>query len=134
PLSEKARLMGDRIDETIHAVRRIATELRPGVLDSAGLLAALEWQAAEFQKQTGIRCRVKSSVRETIWNQDLNTAFFRIFQETLTNVIRHANATRVDVSLSEVGDQLVLEVQDNGRGISDVEIKNTRSIGLLGMR
>jgi len=133
-LSEKARLISDRIDQTIHAVRRIATELRPGVLDSAGLLAALEWQAAEFQKQTGIRCRVTSSVRQTIWNQDLNTAFFRIFQETLTNVIRHASATRVDVSLSDVGDQLVLEVQDNGRGISEAEIQNTRSIGLLGMR
>jgi len=133
-LHDKARLIAVRIDETIHAVRRIATELRPAVLDSAGLLAALEWQATEFQKQTGIRCRVKSSVRETIWNQDLNTAFFRIFQETLTNVIRHANATRVDVSLSEVGDYLVLEVQDNGRGISDQEIQNTRSIGLLGMR
>ena len=133
-LREKARLIADRIDETIHAVRRIATELRPGVLDSAGLLAAVEWQAHEFEKETGIRCRVTSLLRETIWDQDLNTAFFRIFQETLTNIIRHANATRVDVRLSETRDEFVLEVRDNGRGISESDIHNTKSIGLLGMR
>jgi signal transduction histidine kinase len=133
-IHEKTRFIRERIDRTIHAVRRIATELRPGVLDSAGLLAALEWQAQEFEKQTGIRCRVKSSVRDTEWNQDLNTTFFRIFQETLTNIIRHSNATKVDVRLSESADHLVLEVHDNGRGISEAEIQNTKSIGLLGMR
>jgi signal transduction histidine kinase len=133
-LHEKARSMSARIDETIQAVRRIATELRPGLLDAAGLLAAIEWQAHQFEKQTGIRCRVRSSVKETLWNQDLNTVFFRIFQETLTNVIRHANATRVEVRLYESGNFLVLEVKDNGRGISEVEIRNTKSIGLIGMR
>lgn len=133
-LHEKARSMSERIDETIQAVRRIATELRPGLLDAAGLLAAIEWQAHQFEKQTGIRCRVRSSVKETLWNQDLNTVFFRIFQETLTNVIRHANATRVEVRLYESGGFLVLEVKDNGRGISEVEIRNTKSIGLIGMR
>ncbi len=133
-LAERARLIGDRIDETIQAVRRIATELRPAVLDSAGLSAALEWQAHEFEQQTGRRCRVTSSVRETIWDQDLNTAFFRIFQETLTNVIRHSNATQVEVRLSETRSHYALEVRDNGRGISEREIHNTKSIGLLGMR
>lgn len=133
-LHEKARTMAHGIDETIQAVRRIATELRPGVLDSAGLLAAIEWQANEFQKKTGIQCRVHSTVKETIWNQDLNTTFFRIFQETLTNIIRHANATRVDVRFMETANQLVLEIRDNGRGISEAEINNTKSIGLLGMR
>ena len=133
-LHEKARSMAGCIDETIQAVRRIATELRPGLLDAAGLLAAIEWQAHEFEKQTGIRCRIRSSVKETLWNQDLNTVFFRIFQETLTNVIRHANATRVEVRLYESGNFLVLEVKDNGRGISEVEIRNTKSIGLIGMR
>lgn len=131
---EKMKTMAERIDETIQIVRRIATELRPGVLDSGGLLAALEWQANQFERQTGIHCRVQSAVRDTLWDQDLNTAFFRIFQETLTNVIRHANATRVDVRFVETGNFLVLVVKDNGRGISDPEIHNTRSIGLLGMR
>lgn len=134
PLQEKAGNMFERIDETIQTIRRIATELRPGVLDTAGLIAALEWQAQQFEKQTGIRCRVKSSVRETLWDQDLNTAFFRIFQETLTNVIRHANASTVEVRFAETDDWLVLMVKDDGRGISDAEIRNTKSIGLLGMR
>jgi signal transduction histidine kinase len=134
PLRNQARSMSAHIDQTIHAIRRISTELRPGVLDTAGLLAAIEWQAHEFESQTGIRCRVHAAITETIWDQDLNTAFFRIFQETLTNIIRHAKATRVDVRLAEEEHQLVLEVKDNGRGISDEQINNTKSIGLLGIR
>jgi signal transduction histidine kinase len=126
--------MSAHIDETIHAVRRIATELRPGVLDTAGLLAALEWQANQFQTQTGIVCVVKAEVKETMWEQELNTAFFRIFQEVLTNVIRHAGATKVEVRLSATNGDIVLEVRDNGRGISEAEIRNTKSIGLLGIR
>lgn len=133
-LREHTETMSQRIDETIQTVRRIATELRPGVLDSAGLLAALEWQAQQFETQTGIRCRVTSAVKDTLWDQDLNTAFFRIFQETLTNVIRHAQATQVDVLFMETGHALVLEVRDNGRGITEAEVHNTKSIGLLGMR
>jgi signal transduction histidine kinase len=133
-LQEQAGTIARQIDETIVSIRRIATELRPGVLDSAGLLAALEWQAEEFQTQTGIRCNVRSTLRETIWNPDLNTAFFRIFQETLTNIIRHAQATTVDVRLSRTPRDYVLEVRDNGRGILNFEIQNTKSIGLLGMR
>jgi signal transduction histidine kinase len=133
-LQGKARTMAENIDETIHTVRRIATELRPGVLDSAGLPAALEWQAHEFEHQTGIRCRVHTHIRKTSWDEDLNTAFFRIFQETLTNIIRHAGATEVTVNLTETSDDLVMEVNDDGRGILEAEIYNTRSIGLLGMR
>lgn len=133
-LHNKARSMAAHIDETIRAVRRIATELRPGILDTAGLPAALEWQANQFQMQTGIVCEVQIGVKETRWHQSLNTAFFRIFQEALTNVIRHAAATRVDVRLTEAGGQIVLEVKDNGRGISRTEIHNTKSIGLLGVR
>jgi signal transduction histidine kinase len=131
---EKMKTLAERVDETIHTVRRIATELRPGVLDTAGLLPALEWQAQQFEKQTGIRCRVESAVQDKLLDQDLNTAFFRIFQETLTNIIRHANATSVEVRFIETGGFLVLTVKDNGRGITDAEIHNTQSIGLLGMR
>jgi signal transduction histidine kinase len=133
-MQDKAKAMAANIDETIQAVRRIATELRPGVLDTAGLQAALEWQANQFQTQTAIVCEVKAEVKETLWDQELNTAFFRIFQEALTNVIRHAKATKVDVRLAETGGQVVLEVKDNGRGISEAEIHNTKSIGLLGIR
>ena len=133
PLHEKARSMAANIDETIRAVRRIATELRPGLLDTAGLLAALEWQATQFQTQTGIVCEVKAETKDTLWDQELNTAFFRIFQEALTNVIRHARATKVEVRLAEDDGHVVLEVKDNGRGISEAEIHNTKSIGLLGI-
>ncbi len=133
-LQGKARSMAAHIDETIQTIRRIATELRPGLLDTAGLLAALEWQANQFQMQTGIACAVKTEMQETLWDQDLNTAFFRVFQEALTNVIRHAHATKVEVRLAEDDGQVVLAVKDNGRGISEAEIHNTKSIGLLGMR
>lgn len=133
-LHDKTRSMAVHIDETIRAVRRIATELRPGVLDTAGLLAALEWQANQFQTQTGIACQVRAEMKEVLGDQELNTAFFRIFQEALTNIIRHAKATSVEVRLTERRDHVVLEVRDNGRGISRAEIHNTKSIGLLGLR
>ena len=115
-------------------MRRIATELRPGILDDLGLVAAIEWQANEFQSRTGIACDVASTLRDdALFDADLNTAFFRIFQETLTNIMRHANATRVVVRSSEVQGSVFLSVQDNGRGITAAEIHDTSSIGLVGM-
>lgn len=131
---DKTKAMSAHIDATIQTVRRIATELRPGILDDLGLVAAIEWQAQEFQKRTGIECVVNSDLKDTILDQDLNTAFFRIFQETLTNIIRHAQATRVEVHLQQEESTLILEVKDNGRGISEAELNDTRSIGVLGMR
>jgi signal transduction histidine kinase len=134
PVTEKVKTMVAHIDETIQTVRRIATELRPGILDSLGLVAAIEWQANEFQSRTSIPCQVETTVADQTWDQDFSTVFFRIFQETLTNIIRHAKATRVDVRLAEEDGKLVLTVKDNGRGITDEDIANTRSIGLVGMR
>jgi signal transduction histidine kinase len=133
-LRERAKALSEHIDSTIAMVRRIATELRPGVLDHLGLMAALEWQAADFQNRTGIRCRVVSNVGRPLLDPDLSTAFFRIFQETLTNVIRHAGATEVTVRLREGDDHIMLEVKDNGRGITREELTNPKSLGLLGMR
>jgi signal transduction histidine kinase len=133
-LKEKARALSAHIDATIQTVRRIATELRPGILDHLGLIAALEWQANEFQTRTGIKCDVRTDLHEPILTPDLATTFFRIFQETLTNIIRHAGATQVMVHLKEVAGRIILEVRDNGRGISPAEISNTRSMGLLGMK
>ena len=134
PLIQKVKAMSAGIDTTIQTVRRIATELRPGILDNLGLVAAIEWQANEFQTRTGITCIVTTTVTDTLWDQDFSTAFFRIFQETLTNIIRHAGATRVDVELAEEFGCLVLTVKDDGRGITEEEVSNTRSIGLIGMR
>jgi two-component system, NarL family, sensor histidine kinase UhpB len=133
-LSEKAEKLSIDIDSTIQTVRRIATELRPGILDHLGLAAALEWQAQEFQARTGIRCRVSAHLHEPPLDAELTTTFFRIFQETLTNVIRHADATQVDVQLKEDAARVILEVKDDGRGISQEEISDPRSMGLLGMR
>jgi signal transduction histidine kinase len=133
-LQRKIKAMSADVDNTIQTVRRIATELRPGVLDSLGLAAAIEWQAMDFQESTGIPCEVKIEVKEAIWDREFSTTCFRIFQETLTNIIRHANATRVFVRLSQVDHELVLTVRDNGRGILEKEIIHPRSIGLIGMR
>jgi signal transduction histidine kinase len=133
-LLEKTKALAAHIDSTIQMVRRIATELRPGILDHLGLAAALEWQANEFQTRTGIRCDVHSDIGELSLEADVNTTFFRIFQETLTNIIRHAGATQVLVHLKERDGRVIMEVRDNGRGISKAEISNTKSMGLLNMR
>ncbi len=133
-LCEKAERLSTDIDSTIQTVRRISTELRPGILDYLGLAAALEWQAQEFQNRTGIRCHVSTHLNGPPLDPELTTTFFRIFQETLTNVIRHAAATDVDVSLKEESARIILEIKDNGRGISREEISDPRSMGLLGMR
>jgi signal transduction histidine kinase len=133
-LVQKARQLSDGLDATIGTVRRISSELRPGVLDHLGLTAALEWQANEFQNRTGIRCEVRATLRDAPLTQELNTAFFRIFQETLTNIIRHAGATQVAVHLKQANGRIILCVKDNGRGIPETEILNSGSLGLLGMR
>jgi signal transduction histidine kinase len=133
-LHDKARDLSACIDTTIQTVRRISTELRPGILDDLGLVAAIEWQAQEFQLRTGIACETTTTAAETMWEQNFSTAFFRIFQETLTNIIHHAGATRVQVTLNEEPDGLVLRIQDNGRGISEAEVASAKSIGLVGMR
>ncbi len=134
PVSDRAKTMFKLIDETIHSVRRIATGLRPEVLDEVGLAAAIAWQARDFQKRTGTRCKIELPADGPEPDKERATALFRIFQEVLTNVARHANATRVDVSLNVNADTLVLEVQDNGKGILDSQTKNTKSLGILGIR
>lgn len=133
-LLDKIKAMSESIDTTIQSVRRISTELRPGVLDAGGLTAAIEWQAQEFQNRTGITCEYILRSGNIILNQDRSTAMFRIFQEILTNVARHAKATEVNVSMKESADNLILEVRDNGRGITESEVSGNKSLGLLGMR
>jgi PAS domain S-box-containing protein len=122
------------VDQTIQTVRRIATELRPGILDDLGLVAALEWAAEEFEARTGTKCRLDLPVDDIEIDQDRATAMFRIFQETLTNVARHASASQVDVRLAREDGDLSLEVRDNGRGIPEEKLSNSASLGILGMR
>jgi len=132
--AEKQHGLGIAIDRIINSVRRIASVLRPEVLDEIGLAAAFEWQAREFQRRTGIRCLVAIDPNFVDPDKERSTALFRIFQELLTNVARHANATRVNVALVEGPAELALSVEDNGRGIRDNEIESPRSLGFLGLR
>ena len=133
-LKKKAQEMGQMINQTVGTVRRISTELHPRILDDFGLLAALEWQAKEFTNKTGITCLFRSTGRKLDLKPDLSIAVFRIFQETLTNVVRHSQATKVEASLKKDAKGLVLTIRDNGRGISDEEIAQSNSLGLVGMR
>ena len=132
-LLEKTQAMSDLIDTTVQTVRRISTELRPGILDLS-LVATIEWQLQEFQNRSGIQGKLVSAPEETTLDADGATTVFRIFQEILTNVVRHAGATRVEVILEETALFLTLQVQDNGRGITESEIHSPKSIGLLGMQ
>jgi PAS domain S-box-containing protein len=134
-LLEKVRGLLQMSDEVIDEVRRISAELRPAILDQVGLGAALSWKAQELEKRTPIACAVHSGLTEDAkLDRGLASTVFRVFQEALTNVVRHANATRVDVRLDESEGFLVLEVRDDGRGITRDEIDDPRSLGLLGIR
>jgi PAS domain S-box-containing protein len=134
PLIKKTKSISELIDTTIQTGQRILTELRPGLLDDLGLVAAIEWQAEEFQKRTGIKCEATLDPEEIILDQDRSTAIFRIFQETLTNVARHANATKVKVNLKKKAEKLILKVKDDGRGITEKQISDPKSFGLIGIR
>ena len=134
PLLNKMKTMSGLIDEMVQSVRKISSELRPRALDDLGLVPAMEWQAREFEERTGLECQFTSPAADIHLPPDHCTAVFRIFQEALTNVARHARATRVTLHLQTSADHLVLEIRDNGRGITDEEVANSQSLGLLGMR
>ena len=122
------------IDTTVKTVRRIATELRPSILDDLGLLAAMEWQSEEFEKRFEIACIFSSNVTDVKINPDQATGVFRIYQESLTNILRHAEATEVNVNLQVKDQTLVLTIRDNGKGFIAKEIENKKTLGLLGMK
>lgn len=121
-------------DNTISTVKKISSDLRPSILDDLGLAAANEWQAEDFERHTGIRCSITISPENISLDRDRNTAIFRIFQETLTNIARHAKASKVTVSLKKKNGFVELKIRDNGRGITDEELNHPKSLGLMGMR
>jgi len=133
-LVAKTESMFGLIDATIQSVRKIATRLRPEVLDELGLGPAIEWQAKEFQKRSGIRCKLSLPADAPPLDRERATAAFRIFQELLTNIARHANATRIDVAMRADSDVLLLQVEDNGKGIDGAATFSSKSLGLMGMR
>jgi signal transduction histidine kinase len=134
PVFSKIDFLGSLADGTAKRVRRLCTELRPPILDDLGLPAAVEWQAREFSARTNIQCHVVPDETAADLKNEPATAVFRIFQEILTNVARHAGATRVDVALKAAGKNLTLQVTDNGKGIPDHKLAGGGSLGLLGMR
>jgi PAS domain S-box-containing protein len=133
-LKEKAASMGNLIDETVVVVRRIATELRPGLLDHLGLVAAIEWHAQEFTRRTDIICELELEEIQPAVEAGLATQLFRIIQEALTNIARHAQATQLKIMLRTDKQTITLCIEDNGRGIQQNEMNNSTSLGLLGIR
>jgi signal transduction histidine kinase len=131
---EKIVEMTQLIDATAQTVRRVATELRPGLLDDMGLVAAIESQVRDFQNRTGCRCEWELPAEPIQLDKQLATALFRVVQESLTNIARHAQATEARVRLQVVEGDLVLEIRDNGCGISEEKARDPASLGLLGMR
>ncbi len=132
----EARLaeLAGMVDDTIKAVRDISSELRPSVLDDLGLLAALEWQSGKFEEMSGVACAVRAGPDADTRRKDVAEALFRIAQEALTNVARHAGARGVEIYLIREGEDLVMRVEDDGRGVDAEELEAPHSLGVLGMR
>jgi len=133
-LSENVLENEQAISRILQSVRKIASDLRPGVLDELGVAAAIDWMAKDFRKRTGLDCNVTLRSVDKISDDALATSIFRITQESLTNVMRHAAATKVNVILEKKENTLVLEVTDDGVGIPEQQIVDTKSLGLIGIR
>lgn len=131
---ERRREMSGLLDQTLGTVQRISAELRPGVLDDLGLEAAAEWQIRTLRARAGLACSFTSEGRAGALDRDRQTAMFRILQEALTNVVRHAAAGSVAVALRQDEQGASLEVRDDGRGLPATELDNPRSYGLIGMQ
>lgn len=132
-VSQRLKSMMQLTDSTIHKVRKIATDLRPGILDDIGLAAAIEWHAKDVGERSGIQFSFDLN-EEIQLDEQRSTAFFRIFQESLTNVMRHAQAKHVHATLKRESNTIVMLVEDDGRGIAANELSNPRSVGILGMK
>jgi PAS domain S-box-containing protein len=133
-MKEKVHSMMADIDSTIASVQRLVVELRPGILDDLGLVAAIEWQCQDFERRSGTQCVCKASQEKIVLDSAHATAAFRICQEALTNVARHAKATSIRVSIEQINGELLLEIQDDGQGIHTEQLTDSNSSGLLGMR
>lgn len=133
-IAEKIDSMFNLMDKTIQTIRRISTDLRPGLLDDLGLTAALEWYCEDFQNRTGIKCNLRIKPAEMEIDQERSIAIFRIFQETLTNVARHAQANEVKADLRIKNHDFVMKIIDNGIGISDAQVNDPQNLGLVGLR
>jgi signal transduction histidine kinase len=133
-LRKRTQSMMDMVDNTIKSVQRIAMELRPPILDAFGLCEAIAWQAGEYERRFSLKFDLNCLESHLELDEDLKTTFFRVFQESITNVVRHAKASKVSVSMSHQNNQLVMKVRDNGKGIQKDQIEGSNSLGLIGIR
>ena len=131
--TERISSMLSLIDETVKTVRRIASDLRPGILDDLGLIAALEWQCTEFEKRTGVKLNFHTAIPEIELDKKCAIGVFRVYQEVLTNVARHAHANLVETNIEVVGNTFKMSVKDNGKGFDANEAKNKNTLGLIGI-
>jgi signal transduction histidine kinase len=124
----------EMVDNTVKTIRRIASELRPSILEDLGLIEALEWQSREFEKRNQIKCVFTSSDSTLTIPREIAIGLYRIFQEALTNIARHSGATRVHANLLIEPEQLVMTITDDGKGFDPETIKSKKSLGLVGMK
>src|SRR5260221_1190691 len=131
---QKLKGLIDMLDGTVKTVRRISSELRPSLLDDMGLVAAMEWQLNEFEQRSGIKTSLSVPGVERQLPDSIRTGLFRIFQESLTNVVKHAHANHVRVNLQHTGDKIILSIEDDGKGYDKKKATGKRTLGILGMR
>jgi signal transduction histidine kinase len=134
PVQEKVKSLSAQVTAMIRSVRKIADELRPGVLDELGLMKTLKSEAREFKRHTGIQCRFETNFGKVRFDRAGSVAVFRIAQAALTNVARHAEASRAILNLKKRGRNLILMVHDNGKGIPREKVSSHNSLGIIGMR
>ena len=133
-IQESTEELLEMSDDAIQTVKKISMDLRPPILDDLGIAEAIVWQVKDFTSRTGIECEFEDKLDDFEPDLERSTTLFRVFQETLTNVVRHAEATKVYVTLSQFNESVTLQIQDNGCGISLDQVSSLRSLGLLGMR
>ncbi len=132
-IKEKLHSLTSLIDGTVNTVRRISSELRPSILDDLGLVAAIDWHLNQFETRSGIKTTLKEPVTDVVLSEDKKTGIFRIFQESLTNVARHAAAKTVTVDLSHSNGDIILKIIDDGKGFDKLRLGERRTLGILGM-
>jgi len=134
PMHERIRSLYELTGEAIETARRVSINLRPNVLDNLGLYGAIEWQIREFEQRTNIRCELESTISSLSFNnKNFETSIFRIIQEVFINIARHSQATRVDIELFEDADDIMIIIKDNGIGITESQMLNSESFGIIGM-
>jgi signal transduction histidine kinase len=134
PLVEITKTMAENIGAGIQSIKRISSNLRPGLMDKLGVFPAIRQHVKEFQAHTKMKCKLNVNTENIVLDKNHSTTIFRIFQETLTNIARHANATIISVNLKKEKNLLILRIKDNGRGITKKEVDSPNSFGIIGMR